>query len=192
MKRRKKLILVAGLPGSGKSVFSKVAEKNSIPVVSLGDVVREEARKRGLDLSAENLGKIATELRQRYGKDIMARRVITKLLYSESPIIVVDGVRSLDEVEYFKKFFDVVIVAIHTSPKTRFSRLRARGRPDDPRSWSDFRERDERELSLGIGNVIALADFMIVNEEISLSEFEALCERLITKIAGEYFGENRS
>jgi len=192
VKRRKKLILVAGLPGSGKSVFSKVAEKNSIPVVSLGDVVREEARKRGLDLSAENLGKIATELRQRYGKDIMARRVITKLLYSESPIIVVDGVRSLDEVEYFKKFFDVVIVAIHTSPKTRFSRLRARGRPDDPRSWSDFRERDERELSLGIGNVIALADFMIVNEEISLSEFEALCERLITKIAGEYFGENRS
>ena len=192
MKRRKKLILVAGLPGSGKSVFSKVAEKNSIPVVSLGDVVREEARKRGLDLSAENLGKIATELRQRYGKDIMARRVITKLLYSESPIIVVDGVRSLDEVEYFKKFFDVVIVAIHTSPKTRFSRLRARGRPDDPRSWSDFRERDERELSLGIGNVIALADFMIVNEEISLSEFEALCERLITRITGEYFGESRS
>ena len=122
----------------------------------------------------------------------MARRVITKLLYSESPIIVVDGVRSLDEVEYFKKFFDVVIVAIHTSPKTRFSRLRARGRPDDPRSWSDFRERDERELSLGIGNVIALADFMIVNEEISLSEFEALCERLITRITGEYFGESRS
>jgi len=192
VKRRKKLILVAGLPGSGKSVFSKVAEKNSIPVVSLGDVVREEARKRGLELSAENLGKIATELRQRYGKDIMARRVITKLLYSESPIIVVDGVRSLDEVEYFKKFFDVVIVAIHTSPKTRFSRLRARGRPDDPRSWSDFRERDERELSLGIGNVIALADFMIVNEEISLSEFEALCERLITRITGEYFGESRS
>lgn len=192
MKRRKKLILVAGLPGSGKSVFSKVAEKNSIPVVSLGDVVREEARKRGLDLSAENLGKIATELRQRYGKDIMARRVVTKLLYSESPIIVVDGIRSLDEVECFKKFFDVVIVAIHASPKTRFSRLRARGRPDDPRSWSDFRERDERELSLGIGNVIALADFMIVNEEISLSEFEALCERLITRITGEYFGESRS
>jgi len=191
VKRRKKIILVAGLPGSGKSVFSKVAERKSIPVVSLGDVVREEAMKRGLDLTAENLGRLAMELRERYGKDVMAKRVVTKILYSNSSVIVVDGVRSLDEVECFKKFFDVVIVAIHSSPKTRFSRLRARGRPDDPRSWSDFKERDERELSLGIGSVIALADFMLVNEEISLTEFETLCEKLITKITGGYPSENR-
>jgi len=57
-----------------------------------------------------------------------------------------------------------VLVAVHASPRERFRRLKSRGRPDDPTTWEEFVERDMRELELGIGNVIALADVMIVNE----------------------------
>lgn len=191
MKRRKRVLLIAGLPGSGKSVFSKVAQQMSIPVVSLGDIVREEALKRKLDLTSENLGKIAIELRERYGKEVMAKRSIVRILYNESPLVVVDGVRSLEEVYYFKKFFEVYIIAIHASPRTRYSRLKARGRPDDPSSWEEFSTRDLRELSLGIGNVIALADYMIVNENIPLREYEEICRKILLKTMREICYESR-
>jgi dephospho-CoA kinase len=42
--------------------------------------------------------------------------------------------------------------------------LRTRGRSDDPSNWEEFEERDLRELKVGLGEVIALADEMIVNE----------------------------
>ena len=41
-----KVIGVTGLPGSGKSVVSRIAKKLDIPIVRMGDVIREEAKKR--------------------------------------------------------------------------------------------------------------------------------------------------
>jgi dephospho-CoA kinase len=73
--------------------------------------------------------------------------------------------RSLAEVEEFKKHFaKFALVAIHTSPEARFKRLFARHRSDDPKVMETFRERDRRELSVGLGNTIAMADHIIVNE----------------------------
>jgi dephospho-CoA kinase len=43
-------------------------------------------------------------------------------------------------------------------------RLFQRKRSDDPKSWEAFAERDLRELSVGLGDVMATADYMIINE----------------------------
>ena len=78
---------------------------------------------------------------------------------------MIEGIRSQYEVEIFKKSFtDFKVIAIHSTPKTRFKRLKRRMRPDDSREESDFLIRDQRELNFGIGNVIATADYMVVNE----------------------------
>ena len=58
----------------------------------------------------------------------------------------------------------MVVIAIHSSPLTRFERLKMRGREDDSTSWDVFVERDLRELGFSIGYAIALADSMVVNE----------------------------
>jgi dephospho-CoA kinase len=55
-------------------------------------------------------------------------------------------------------------VAVHASPETRFNRLYRRRRSDDPDGWELFRERDMRELSVGLGNAIAMAEYLIINE----------------------------
>jgi dephospho-CoA kinase len=57
-----------------------------------------------------------------------------------------------------------VTIAVHASPETRFQRLFRRKRSDDPQGWESFLQRDMRELSLGLGNVIATADYMTINE----------------------------
>jgi len=78
----------------------------------------------------------------------------------------VDGIRSPSEVEEFKKHFSKFsLIAIQSSPETRFKRLYHRQRSDDPENWEIFHERDKRELSVGLDNAIAMAEYLIVNEE---------------------------
>jgi len=158
------MICVAGMPGSGKGIVAMAARDIGIPVVTMGDVVREEATRRGLAHTPRNLNIIAEKLREEEGPAAVALRIAGKMRRIKEEAIIVDGVRSLAEMKVFRGMGRTVIIAVHASPRTRFKRLLERGRPGDPRSWEEFEERDMVELGFGLGNVIALADYMIVNE----------------------------
>ena len=161
----KVVVAVAGMPGSGKAVFRRVFTKMGFPVVVMGDVIREEAKLRNLEPTPENLGTLMLNLRAADGPAAVAKRCVPKLEKATERIVGVDGIRSLPEVHEFKKHFpNFLLVAIHASPKKRYQRLFRRRRSDDPQNWETFMERDMRELGVGMGDVIATADQMIVNE----------------------------
>ncbi|HDQ05767.1 MAG TPA: dephospho-CoA kinase, partial [Candidatus Bathyarchaeota archaeon] len=148
----KVVVGVAGMPGSGKGVFRRTVQRMGYPVVIMGDVVREEAKRRNLKPTPENLGKIMLNLRELEGPATVAKRCIPKVKEANRKIVVVDGVRSLAEVEEFQKNFpNFILIAIHASPKTRYQRLFRRKRSDDPTNWETFMERDLRELGIGMG-----------------------------------------
>ena len=72
----------------------------------------------------------------------------------------------------FKENFDnFSSVSVFACAKTRFERLVLRGRADDPENYDDFLVRDKRELGFGLGEVIATADYLLVNED-SLEDFQ--------------------
>jgi len=155
---------VAGMPGAGKGTVREIFQKMGYPIVVMGDEVREEAKRRNLKPTPENLGMIMLKLREEEGKAAVAKRCIPKMEKAKEKVVV-EGVRSLNEVNEFKKHFpNFTLIAIHASPETRFRRLFQRKRSDDPKRWETFRERDLRELNVGIGAAIATADQMIVNE----------------------------
>ena len=159
---------VTGLPGSGKSVVARVANSLGMNVIRMGDVIRDEALKRDADI-----GETAVKLRKEYGKYVVAQRcveILKEALQNSSNDnnnlkYIIEGIRSPAEVEIFKKHFgQFKVIAIHSSPKTRFMRLKRRKRSDDSSSITEFVNRDQRELNFGIGNTIATSDYMIVNE----------------------------
>jgi dephospho-CoA kinase len=161
----KLVMALAGMPGSGKSVVVNVAKENGYSIIVMGDEVRSEAKKRGLQPTPKNLGKIMLELRQLEGEAAIAKRCIPKIERQEKHKILVDGIRSLNEVKEFKKHFPkFTLIAIQSSPETRFKRLYRRQRSDDPKNWKIFHERDKRELSVGLGEAITMAEYKIVNE----------------------------
>jgi dephospho-CoA kinase len=176
------IILVTGLPGSGKSIVSETAREMGIPVLIMGDIVREEARKRGLELLPENLSMVANDLRKKYGKEAVALFTAEKIrgLKTSGPVLV-DGVRSLDEVAVFEELGETCIIAVHASPSKRFERIKGRGRPGDPVTWKQFLDRDLVELSWGVGNVIALADYIIVNDT-TLEEAKDQSRRILGEV----------
>lgn len=160
------IIGVTGLPGSGKSLVARIAKQLGMEVIRMGDVIRDEANKRNADI-----GETAVNLRLEYGEYVIAQKCVEKMknVYNSSNDcelkFLIEGIRSPSEVEIFKKELgNIKVIAIHSSPKTRFMRLRKRRRVDDFDDESEFLTRDERELKFGIGNVIARADYMIVNE----------------------------
>ncbi|MEM2098378.1 MAG: AAA family ATPase [Candidatus Bathyarchaeia archaeon] len=165
MNADKIVIGLAGMPGAGKSLVVDAAQQEGYAVVVMGDVVRDEVQKRGLELNPKNVGEIMLELRQTGGNGVIAERCIPKILQQKSSKVIVDGIRSLHEIEAFKLHFTkFTLVAVHASPETRFARLTSRRRSDDPTNWELFRERDFRELNVGLGNAIAMADYIVVNE----------------------------
>jgi dephospho-CoA kinase len=163
--RNKVVIGVAGMPGAGKAMVVEVARKLGYGIVVMGDEVREETKRRNLEPTPENVGKVMLQMRQEEGAAAVAKRCTPKIEKSGNRVVVVDGIRSLYEADAFKKHFPrFKLLAIHASPETRFRRLFKRKRSDDPGRWETFLERDWRELRVGHGSVIASADVMIVNE----------------------------
>ena len=86
--------------------------------------------------------------------------------------VVIDGIRSIPEVEVLKKAGHVKLLAIHASQETRFKHLIDRGRSDAPSSAGEFAGRDKRELSVGISEAIALADETISNNGLTLDQLK--------------------
>jgi dephospho-CoA kinase len=159
------VIGLTGMPGSGKSLVVQAAKELGYAVVTMGDVIREETAKRGLEPNPANIGKVMLELRKTGGDGVVAEKCVPKIEQTESPKVIVDGLRSYVEADVFKKHLaSFILVAVHSSPQARFERLSTRGRSDDPKTLAVFFERDMRELGVGIGNAIALAEYVIIND----------------------------
>ena len=118
---------------------------------------------RNLECTRENLGNLMLELRKQNGPGAIAELIESDINSSPSNVILIDGVRSNDEINILRKFGNVKLLAIHASTDTRFEFLKQRGRSDDPQTKEHFDERDNRELGVGISNSIALSDFAISN-----------------------------
>lgn len=168
-------IILTGMPGAGKEEFVKVAHESGYHIVRMGDVVREEAAHRGVEMDDRGVGGFASKERVEHGPGIWALRCLDHLPPGNA---VIDGSRSLSELEAFRATLgeDVQLVAVHTSPEERFRRLRLRARSDAPRDREDFDRRDQRELGWGLGSLIAMADTMLVNEG-SLPAFHEVVRR---------------
>ncbi len=178
-----KIIASTGMPGCGKGAFLRHVTKRGIPSIVMRTVVEDEMREKGIEVTNKNLREYATSLRKKKGNNIVARMCIPKIEKMNSDIILIDGIRGISEVETFKEEFgdDFVMVAIVASEKTRFERLKQRGEKWDMKTFEEFKWRDEKELSWGLGEAIEKADYSIDNTS-TLEEFRKNIEKVLSKI----------
>ena len=164
------MLIVTGMPGAGKDEFVKVAKEFGFVDVHMGDTVKKYAAMNKIPLIDSEIGKFATSERRNKGMDIWAKRTAESI--KDPDKTVVDGLRNDEELSFFRdKFENVKVVAIYTNRQERFKRIIKRAREDDVKTEPEFYERDNRELSWGIGRTISLSDYMIVNDR-SLEEFK--------------------
>lgn len=164
------IVAITGMPGAGKSTAAKALEAHGFKRITMGDVIREETRKRGLEPDEKNTGEVMLELREKYGPGAVAELCLRSLRAMKENVVIVDGIRSYAEVEVFAREAKVKLLAISASRERRFKLLKERARSDAPASRASFDERDKRELSIGVGNAVALADESLSNERATPEE----------------------
>jgi len=179
--QQKKVIAISGMPGAGKGVASEAGKSLGFDVLVLGDVIREETERRGIEPTPKNMGNVMLELRANEGVAVVAKRLLPKIESARSTTVIVEGIRSMHELQELQTKYEVITVAIHASPKTRFQRLLSRKRSDDPKTWEVFFERDSRELNVGLGHVIALADLVLINES-TIGDLQSEFRKEISRI----------
>lgn len=158
------VVCITGMPGAGKSTVSEAGAKFGFEVFRMGDDVRQEAERRGVEPSDENLGRIMLELRQKGGPNAIAHLCKQRIEdESKSRFISIDGLRNWIEFLEFKKLGVARLLAVHASPARRYKFLQARARSDFPQTLDSFDSRDKRELTVGVAEPIALADDVISN-----------------------------
>ena len=163
-----RVIGTVGLPGSGKGEAAAVAREVGVPVVTMGDVIREACRDRGLD-PAEHHGDVARALREEEGPAAIAQRSLPTIeaALEESDAVLVDGLRSDVELDRFREAFGDAfrLVSVEAPFETRADRLLDRARDDTDLDRESLREREERELGFGMGEVMDRADVEIRNTD---------------------------
>jgi len=179
-----KVIGFCGLPGSGKSTAIN-AIKDLGTVITMGDVIRKEAQERNIELSDENLGKIAKQLREEEGDEIIAEKSVRYVKMQNTDVIFIDGIRSIPEVKVFRKYWKFPLIAIISSDDLRFKRISERSRSDDSKTLSQIKERDKREIGFGLKEVILEANYKLENNS-TIASLEQKTRELILDIIRKY------
>jgi len=177
-----KVIGVVGLPASGKGEFSQTARSMGIPVIVMGDVIREAVTRAGLPVTDRNLGETANRLRQERGMAAIAELTLPAIEKEKAPVVLVDGIRGDAEVALFRaRFPEFYLIGIDAPFASRLARLSSRGREDDGVTEEELLRRDRREISWGLGRALAESDYLICNDG-TVQEFAAKVSSLLTEI----------
>ena len=166
MKTENKVIAIVGMAGSGKSEAARVFEEHGYVRVRFGDATDGEMKKRGMPICEANERICREELRQELG---MAAYAILNQPRIDAALktanVVADGLYSWEEYLSFKNYYAdrFAVVAVYTSPKTRYSRLACR--QIRPLNFTEASNRDKSEIeNLNKGGPIAMADYTVFNE----------------------------
>ncbi len=179
-----KVLAITGKPGSGKTTAINAIRDLGM-VITMGDVVRNEVRNRNLELSDNNIGKIAKILRKEKGLAVIAEKCIEVIKNKSADVIFVDGIRSTSEVNLFRKLWKFPIIAIVMDERVRFNRLLERARSDDPKILEELIERDKRESQFGLDEVLQNADYIIHNNS-TIDDLKRNVRNLVLNIIKNY------
>src|SRR2546425_7221553 len=85
-------VAITGMPGAGKSSAAKALENIGMKRVVMGDVIREETKRRGLAVDEKNTGEVMRDLRKVYGEGAVAELCLKSLI--TSPVFFSSTARS--------------------------------------------------------------------------------------------------
>lgn len=179
------ILAFVGLTGSGKSTAVDYFTEKGFPKVYFGGVVLDAMKKAGVEITPENERTFREELREKYGKDVIANRIVTQieeLSAAGQHRIIADGLYTWTEYKVLKKAFpgELTLVAVVAPRRLRYHRLSQR--PVRPFTNAEAYERDQTEIeNLEKGGPIAIADHFVGNNG-SVDELHEKLDALATEL----------
>ena len=179
----KKIIAIVGMPGAGKSEASRYLETKNIPFARFGQITDDTLTSLGLPIIQKNERMIRERLRKELGMAAYAIKMKPKIdeFIREHDVVGLDGLYSWEEYTFLKKeFAGLLLIHVFAEPFKRYERLSKR--KIRPLSLQEARARDIAELeNLNKGGPIAIADYIIVNNEDKIENLHKQLDKLLRR-----------
>ena len=161
------IIGITGNYASGKVTVAEILKEMNFYHVSFSDLLREELKERRKKVTRENLITVGNELRETYGKDILARKALEKLKDGENHVFT--SIRNLGEVELLQKREDFILINVVCPDRIRLERILRTNRENDIKTLKELRKKEALENSNNanaqqLNKVASLARVTIVND----------------------------
>lgn len=183
----KKIFALVGMCGSGKSTASDMLIELNWEYIRFGQATIDKLQAEGKAITPENEKSAREALREQYGMGAFATLALPKVEKAlEEKNVVIDGLYSWSEYKILKAKFSnqLVVVAIYSSPKTRYARLEVRTTDENDTAHrmrvlteEEAKKRDFVEIeNIEKGGPIAMADVTFINESTSSELAEKIKE----------------
>ncbi len=174
-----RLIGLTGTNASGKGAAAVFFQSRGFTYFSLSDVIRDELRHRGLPINRDNLIRTGNELREKFGADILARRIMEKITNKS----IIDSIRNPQEIAYLRRQGHFLLLAIDAPLETRFARAQKRGRDESAATLKEFAAKEDQEKTHDaraqqLDTCMEMADHLILNQG-TLEEFQHKLEAFV-------------
>ena len=187
------IIGIAGTNGAGKdTVGHMLAAKHGYLFVSVTDLLRKEAERRGQPVEREVLRSISAEWRRESGLGVLVDKAVAEYKASGGKYkgVVLASLRNPGEADRVHDL-DGTVVWIDADPRIRYDRVQAalskRGRSgEDSMTFEQFKTDEAVEMSrsgdsatLDLGAVKARSDITVMNNDKPQDEFLKDVERAL-------------
>ncbi|CAN5416844.1 hypothetical protein BH10PAT3_BH10PAT3_0380 [soil metagenome] len=186
-----KIIGISGTNGSGKDTIGHMlAERHGYLFVSVTDLLRDEARKRGLPVEREHLREISAEWRRESGLGALVDKAVD--LFNQNPDkykgLVMASMRNPGEADRIHELKGIIVWA-DADARVRYERIQAhageRGRAEeDTKTFEQFLSEEEAEMNrsgdeatLDMSSVKDRSDVFLHNNDNDIDAFKDYVEQ---------------
>lgn len=179
--------IIIGLVGpiaSGKDVSKKYIEETyGASVYKFSTVLRDILNRLYLPINRKNMQDLSLDLRNRFGSDILAKIISTDANNDLSEIVIVDGVRRMDDIVHLSNLPEFKLIGVAADINTRYerSKLRNENEGDADKTFVEFEHDCHKEAELEIPTVMGKADYHLDNDG-SLENLYAQIDKIIEEI----------
>ncbi|MHB8904209.1 MAG: nucleoside/nucleotide kinase family protein [Patescibacteria group bacterium] len=163
-----KLILgFVGPLASGKEAAKKyLEEKYGASGHRFSTMLRDILKRIYLPINRNNMQDLSLALRNCFGSDTLARVIAEDVKNDTTEIVVVDGIRRMDDIVNLKNVEGFYLIGIEAKEEIRYERMKKRNENagDDKKTFTDFINDGKKEAELEIPTVMSNARFTINND----------------------------
>ena len=172
---------VTGNYAAGKDTVAEILQQMNFRHVSYSDLLREELKKRGEEITRQKLIDVANELRHDFGADILSQLALRPVEDGENYVFT--SIRNPAEVNVLQQRRDFLLLNVLAPGKVRLKRITARKREQDPKTLSELREKERQENSKDPAaqqlNAVAKMAQVVLNNDSTKEKLQEKVEKVV-------------
>lgn len=160
------IIGLVGQAGCGKGTVADYLQKEfGAGYVRFSAILGTILDALAIEKSREDFIRISEAVREAFGEDVLSHAVARKALLSDKEIVIVDGIRRLEDIVALEPLPQFVLLAIDAPAELRFERMKKRGEKstESNMTWEQFQKEESAPTEMTIPSVMTRAKVTLDN-----------------------------